>query len=339
MATARAFSRLFANARPSAVSTWMSGSRDVVLGTVVRADGWIATIASMLPAQPKCRLSDAWIVDAQVVGMDPAFDLALLKIPVTGLPAVRWAEKSPLVAGTILAAAGARKTRWGSALSACLDGICPDHSRHTSGAPIRPQPLQVVGKSTAEGYVVDSLPRMRASSGETSSCRSPARRSIVRRMCTTAWTATGGRAGARAPGPGRQANGPDPRTGRRAADEHEGLCDFPTLFEHDIPLSLAQCGGPVVDLSGKAVGMTMYRGAYGCMAIPGDCVDLPCARIDEARPLAERWIEPPAATPANHGPSGRDQTAPAGPRRRRRLCDTRGRGQERTRTARTSTDH
>jgi hypothetical protein len=65
-ATARAFQAVIRDARPSAVSILDELGRDVVLGTVVRADGWIATIASMLPAQPKCRLSDAWIVDAQV---------------------------------------------------------------------------------------------------------------------------------------------------------------------------------------------------------------------------------------------------------------------------------
>ena len=49
--------------------------------------------------------------------------------------------------------------------------------------------------------------------------------------------------------------------------------DFPAVFEHDIPLLLDECGGPVIDLDGKAVGMTIARvGEHGCMAIPADVI-------------------------------------------------------------------
>ena len=49
---------------------------------------------------------------------------------------------------------------------------------------------------------------------------------------------------------------------RRSAD------GFPTFFEHDIPLRRSGCGGPVVDLDGNFVGITVFAGEYGCMAIP-----------------------------------------------------------------------
>jgi len=48
--------------------------------------------------------------------------------------------------------------------------------------------------------------------------------------------------------------------------------NLPTLFEHDMPLLPNQCGGPVIDLNGKAVGITVFRGMYGCRAIPADCI-------------------------------------------------------------------
>ena len=72
--------------------------------------------------------------------------------------------------------------------------------------------------------------------------------------------------------------------------------DFPTLFEHDMPLLLSQCGGPVVDLDGKAVGITMYRGQYGCMAIPYDCIDrlLPGLKSGGS---ADKRLKPPPAVP------------------------------------------
>ena len=268
----------------------------------------------MLPALPKCRLSDAWIVDAQVVGMDPAFDLALLKIPVTGLPAVRWAEKSPLVAGTILAAAAAPANPLGIGVVSVprrdLPGPFPTIVRRPT---IRPQPLWVVGKSTAEGYVVD------ISSANAGFLRGDIILSIAGKEIHSQKDAhdcvdghqVGEQVAVRLIRDGKRMDltlelVAEPLTNSKA------YADFPTLFEHDIPLSLGQCGGPLVDLSGKAVGMTMYRGEYGCMAIPGDCVERLVPELMKPGRLAERWIKPPAATPENHGPSGRDQTAPEG---------------------------
>ena len=57
----------------------------VGLGTIVGAEGWVITKASELPGQPMCRLPDGKIVSARVVGVDPAFDLALLLVPATDL--------------------------------------------------------------------------------------------------------------------------------------------------------------------------------------------------------------------------------------------------------------
>lgn len=41
--------------------------------------------------------------------------------------------------------------------------------------------------------------------------------------------------------------------------------DFATMFEHDAPVVARECGGPVVDLTGKAIGVTIARGPYGCV--------------------------------------------------------------------------
>jgi len=50
--------------------------------------------------------------------------------------------------------------------------------------------------------------------------------------------------------------------------------DFPFVFEHDIPLTLDECGGPIIDLDGNAIGITIARVAqHGCMAIPADAIE------------------------------------------------------------------
>ncbi len=70
-----------------------------------------------------------------------------------------------------------------------------------------------------------------------------------------------------------------------------------------MPLTPDECGGPVVDLAGEVVGITLYSGDYGCMAIPGDCVKqlLP---VLKSSGLADKWIKPPPASPTDHEPFG-----------------------------------
>ena len=49
--------------------------------------------------------------------------------------------------------------------------------------------------------------------------------------------------------------------------------DFPTVIECAVPFYSYECGGPVVDLTGRAIGITIARpGQHGGMVIPGDCV-------------------------------------------------------------------
>ena len=54
--------------------------RAVALGTVVAADGLIATKASQLTAKLECRLADGRKLPATIVGQDEATDLALLHV-------------------------------------------------------------------------------------------------------------------------------------------------------------------------------------------------------------------------------------------------------------------
>jgi S1-C subfamily serine protease len=49
--------------------------------------------------------------------------------------------------------------------------------------------------------------------------------------------------------------------------------DFPVVFEHDLPLTLDECGGPVISLDGKALGINIARvGEHGSLAIPADAI-------------------------------------------------------------------
>ena len=45
------------------------------------------------------------------------------------------------------------------------------------------------------------------------------------------------------------------------------------MIECAVPFDPNECGGPIVDLTGRAIGVTIARlGPHGGMVIPGDCV-------------------------------------------------------------------
>ena len=93
--------------------------QDAALGTIVGPDGWILTKASELKGKIVCRLRDQRELEARIVGVSRAFDLAMLKVE-----ADRAAGHSVGQAGSGRgpmgghARAGAR-ARWPSASSAC----------------------------------------------------------------------------------------------------------------------------------------------------------------------------------------------------------------------------
>jgi hypothetical protein len=122
----------------------------------VDPDGWVMTTAGTLPAEPRCRLSDAQVVVAQVVGVNPAFDLALLEVQGTNLPPIRWAQKPPHVAGTILAAVGMSETPLAIGVMSVprrdLPGPFPTRVARCGAK--RPAAF---GKPTAQGYLVDTV--------------------------------------------------------------------------------------------------------------------------------------------------------------------------------------
>lgn len=103
--TLEAFGEVNAAVRESVVQI-LDGSETSALGAVVGADGLVLTKASEVPDGVRCRLADGRVLAAEVVGVDPAYDLALLHVPANGLSPVNWATSGEPAVGTLVAAAG-----------------------------------------------------------------------------------------------------------------------------------------------------------------------------------------------------------------------------------------
>ena len=81
-------------------------SKPVSIGTIVDADGWILTKASVLDGKVSCRLPDQSVVVAEKRAESQEHDLALLKIDVGGLSAAEFSDKEPPSIAQALCAVG-----------------------------------------------------------------------------------------------------------------------------------------------------------------------------------------------------------------------------------------
>src|SRR5256885_3427796 len=96
-------------ARPSkSLVRIQCNDKDVALGTVVAVDGWVLTKASLLPAGSKivCKLPNDKNLDAKVIGVEEAHDLALLKVAANNLTPIEWKTSKEATPGDWVAAPG-----------------------------------------------------------------------------------------------------------------------------------------------------------------------------------------------------------------------------------------
>jgi S1-C subfamily serine protease len=89
--------RFVAPSKPVAQSVveLLAGSKPASIGTIVDADGWILTKASVLDGKASCRLPDQSVVVAEKRAESQEHDLALLKIDVGGLAAAEFSDNEP----------------------------------------------------------------------------------------------------------------------------------------------------------------------------------------------------------------------------------------------------
>lgn len=67
---------------------------------------------------------------------------------------------------------------------------------------------------------------------------------------------------------------------------------FPTVFETDLPVFPYECGGPVVNLAGGVVGITIARvDIPGALVLPGDSIRKLLPELKSGK-LAGNWVPP-----------------------------------------------
>jgi serine protease Do len=285
--------------------------REVALGSIVGPDGWVLTKASELKGKVLCRLSDGREFEARIVGISQPFDLAMLKINAHDLPVIPWSEKKPVV-GQWLAAAGpqqeplalgvlsAPERRIPPASGAVgivlkladgkvtnqIDRVFPQSPAERAGLKDGDVITHVNGQPTPTGQELIQAIRSHRP-GDT------VRLNVRRGEQTLAIPVK--LAPLEAPGNQRrdQLN--------RIGGVSQRYDDFPAVLQHDGVLRPADCGGPLVDLSGKVVGINIARaGRTETYSISTDILwrqmyDLMSGRLHPDRLAAEKKAAEKAA--------------------------------------------
>ena len=279
----------------------LGNNRRVAFGTVVGADGWILTKASEIADDPRCRLTGGQVLPARVAGVDAQYDVALLKVETRGLSAVRWSAERVRPAGKLVAAPDGRGGSVGVGMVSVEERVLegPFPAAVTKSRPYVPKaaapailgaPKLTEGKGMPIRRVKDSAARAGIVPGDVlltlngRPIRDPDEdiyRSVEKSSPGDLLPVVIERAGRQIKVSIELEEEPYLRcTGAWARFRNLRADDFPAAFEHDIPLALDECGGPVIDLDGKAVGMTIARvGQHGCMAIPADVIPTLVSRL------------------------------------------------------------
>ena len=256
--------------------------KTIALGAIVSADGYVLTKLSELKTPITCRLADGKDVSAYVYGVHPETDLALLKVEGDKLPVVPWATEDTLDIGNWLATVkdGIRPLGVGvvgvnARLIKPQSGFMGVNLRQTergveitnvtADSPAQKGGLDrgdVVIKVNGESFTeIDKLiPRVKSfPPGE------EIRLTVLRDGNEIVADVVLGEERSLNPLYERS-NQQNTMGGNRLSKRRQ---NFPSAVQHDTFLKPEDCGGPVVDVDGKVVGINIARqGRVASLMLP-----------------------------------------------------------------------
>jgi serine protease Do len=300
--------------------------KEAALGTVVFSDGYIVTKASLLKGKIVVKLKDGKTHDAKVVGVEDRHDLAMLQVKAKALKPIQWAHSKTAEVGNLLAAPGigekvegkdkeekavvgvgvvsvatrkpsAREmTMMAPSENAGFMGVLFDVERPNvpaigevvprgpaAKAGLKPGDviLRVQGrKMTDPDRVIEAVYGYKPGDAITLRVKRGDDEKVLR-------VVLGQRPRELIDRSDRMNVMGSPLSSRRGG--------FPTILQHDMVIKPADCGGPLVDLDGKAVGINIARaGRTESFAIPSEEVEkllkdlklgnlAPAALVDDAK--------------------------------------------------------
>ena len=288
------FEPLLQDVRQSLVkirSTRASRSRkakklQIALGVVVSDEGWVLTKASELKGQLFCETASGDLVEAQIFGLDPEYDLALLKVTDKNSQYVwqpaNWAGPVAAITGDWLATPlDHKEDSHVGVVSVDSREIPPSkpfigiNMRDAKATGVEIREVQKKSPASESGLKIadvilklddTSIKDMEQLREQLEQCdagdvvtltvmRSERERKIKLTLANRDKVSVENERSVKQ-------NRMGPRlSGRRK--------NFPLAFQHDTSLHAKECGGPVVNLDGEVVGVNVARaGRVASLAIP-----------------------------------------------------------------------
>jgi serine protease Do len=313
----QAFREIVAKPSESTVRVLADG-KEVALGTVVDAGGWIITKWSEVEQNRDkitVRLKDGKVLKAEIVGVKDddktgaAYDLAMLKVDATNLTPIDWANSKAATRGRWVASPGlgadpvavgvvsvpTRKLKDGDQpmktdmaksgyLGVRLDSV-PGGAKITfvgedgPAANAKP-PLQAgdivyeaAGQKIVDHFaLIETIGRLKPND----EVLLKVKRGDDEDLEITV------RLGKR---PKEQLGNPQETMGTTLSKRRGG---FPFILQHDSGLRPKDCGGPLVDLDGKTIGINIARaGRTETFAIPAEYIQPLIAELKAGKPKGD----------------------------------------------------
>jgi len=262
-----AFRETVAEAAKCAVRVKCDG-KDAALGTIVGPDGWILTKASELKGKIVCQMRDQRELEAAYIGVHEPFDLAMLKVDAFDLPVIPWSDQQPKVGQWVavpgleddpLAVGVVSVPRRGirpiggilgvvlkTDNGARIEKVIPNSPAAKAGIKVDDVITHVNDKPTADHPAVIAEVKQHRP-GETVKLKLKRGDKELEFSVKLA-----------------ELDSPEARKRKMQNSMGVGLSKrrdgFPTVLQHDTVVRPVDCGGPLVDLSGKVVGVNIARG-------------------------------------------------------------------------------
>lgn len=256
--------------------------RQIVLGTVVSAEGLVLTKASELKGDLFCEFASGDVLPANIIGLDTENDMALLSVKGAKVDAGNWATSGSTLTGDWVAtpldhtddvevgvvSVDARNI----APSKPFIGIFMDEAEPTGIRVLNVQPSSPADEGglkpqdvilKIDDQLVKDISELRKKleqydAGDLVTLSILRDDRPKRLKLTLAERDKVSSENMRS----NQQNSMGSRLSRRRKD-------FPLAFQHDTALQASQCGGPIVNLDGEIVGINIARaGRVSSLAIP-----------------------------------------------------------------------
>lgn len=291
--------------------------KDTALGMVIEEDGWILTKFNDLRGKITVKLKDGRTFDAKLTGVHKQHDLAMLKIDVTSLTPVELHESKAATAGDWIACVGLGEdpvafgvvsvgTRNVSFKGPILKGdpskagylgisldpgeggvkittVMPD----SAAAKANLKPNDIILSLNGNNFLepedfINAMLGYRPGQEVTLKVRRGEEELEIKPTL-----------GKRPPASSR--SDMQNKMGSELSSRRTG---YPTILQHDSVVKPVDCGGPIVDLDGKVIGINICRaGRVESWAIPAEVIKTHLADLKSGK------LAPPALLPSGEAPA------------------------------------